>query len=270
MKHQITAMVTTICLFFGALNVSAQQVNKIESYGVYIVADKGYVRVLPYNGANNFVDFKELNEIAGAKRKGDELKLVVYDKDFNPGNYALALRPVQTTIEINNIGFSAKPLDQKDMYELITDKPVKNGAMLHVYNYSFFPQNMGVVMLGDVETELVNYFSQKSLPNAYAVEQYLDDALAAFPKSAKLKALQPRWQQAARNEKDAKAYGYVDEKWRKYNETDKIALKARYLRDMLGEINAYLRDFPDGNKAAEARDRKGVAEQKLPEYEKQL
>jgi hypothetical protein len=268
MKH---LLVSLIFVFFqlSPFTVHAVQIQKIESYGVYVVADKGYVRVTPYDHMDNFVDFKYLHEITGVKRKSDELKLVVYDKDFSPGNYALELRPVQTTIDVRNIGFSARPLGQKDMYELTADKPVRNGMMLHVRSYSFF-QNMGVVMLGDVETELVNYFSQKNLPNAWAVEQYLDDALIAFPKSAKLKQLQPHWQQAARAEKDAKAYGYVDEQWRKYKETDKISLKARYLRDMIGEVNAYLRDFPDGKKAAEALERKGYAEKKLPEYEKQL
>ena len=268
-RYAVTLMLTAYLLIF-AFHVTAQTTSKIESYGVYIVADAGYVRVTPYQHVNNFVDFKHLNEIPDVMRKGNELKLVVYDKEFHLGNYALELRPVQTTITLTSIGFSAKPLAQKDMYELTSDKPVKNGYMLHVYNYSFFPQNMGAIMLGDTEAELVKYFSQKTLPDAWPVHLYLEDALAAFPNNAQLKQLQPYWQQAAKNEKDAKAYGYIDEKWRKYNETEKISLKARYLRDMIGEVNSYLRDFPDGNKAKEAQERKSFAEKKLPEYEKQL
>jgi hypothetical protein len=59
----------------------------------------------------------------------------------------------------------------------------------------------------------------------------------------------------------------VDEKWRKYNSAEKIHLKVRYLRSMIGEINGYLRDHPDGTKAKEAKERKVYAEKKIKEYE---
>ena len=39
------------------------------------------------------------------------------------------------------------------------------------------------------------------------------------------------------------------------------------MRTMLGEINGYLRDHPDGKKSAEAKQRKDYAEKKIKEYE---
>ena len=75
------------------------------------------------------------------------------------------------------------------------------------------------------------------------------------------------WKEAAFNEKDQRTYEYINVKWRKYNNATKNHLKVSYLRGMIGEINGYLRDFPNGYKAAEAKERKAFAQKKINEYE---
>jgi len=96
---------------------------------------------------------------------------------------------------------------------------------------------------------------------------YLEDSIKAYPKNKKLKALLPHWQKEANDERAVKAYGYVDENWRKYKNAKKNHVKVKHLRSMIGEINGYLRDHPDSKKAAEAKQRKIYAEQKIKEYE---
>jgi len=256
-----------ILLIGVASQSTANTVKTIDAFGIYVVANEGYVRVTPYNHVDNFVDFKYLNEIASVERGSDKVKLVVYSNDFKTSNYAFEIRPIQTTIQIDEVSFSAKPLKQKDMYEITIDKPITDGNMLHVYAPEVSGYRMGVVVLGNTEKELAKYFSDKKQDKAYAMLAYLEDALVAFPKSKKLNALLPHWRQAAKDEKDIKAYGYIDDNWRKYSDATKIHLKVRYLRTMLGEINGYLRDHPDGKKSAEAKQRKDYAEKKIKEYE---
>ena len=108
------------------------------------------------------------------------------------------------------------------------------------------------------------------MPNASIIVQYVADARTAFPNNTELKTLEKYWGNAAKLEKDKKGYGYVEEKWNDYQKAEKLTLKQRYLNDLIGEINGYLSDHPDGYKAEEAKQRKRHAEEKLKEYEKLL
>ncbi len=251
-------------------NSATQPIDKIEAYGVYVVADTGYVKVSPYQHNDRFVDFKYLAEIPSVKRADQGLKLIVFNKDFSESNFLFELRPVQTVVDIKEVKFSTKPLADKDMYELTLEGPVPDGTMLHVYSGYFFFDTLGAIMLGDTQEQLVTYFKRDDLKDAYAVDAYLDDALKAFPANGELKKLKAHWAGKAEEEKDLRDYGYVEEKWRQYQETEKLKLKVRYLEQMMGEINGYLRDHPNGAKAKEAKERAAYAERKIPEYQKQI
>lgn len=246
---------------------SAKTIKKIDSYGVYVVAENGYIKITSYKHYDNFANFKYLNEIPSVIRKSKKIKLVVYTNDFNTDNYRIELRPIQTTIKIREVNFSVKPLSNKDMYEFTIDDPVADGNMLHVIAPEISGNNLGIIMLGDTQTELIKYFSNKKLDAAYAIKAYLENSLIAYPENKKLKQLLTYWTRAAFDEKDKRTYGYVDEKWRKYNDATKIHLKVSLLRGMIGEINGYLKDFPKGYKAKEAQERKIFAQKKIKEYE---
>lgn len=247
---------------------SAKTIKKIDSHGVYVVAKKDYVKVTAYNHYGNFVGFKYLNEIASVKRRSSKkVKLIVYTADFSQENYSFEIRPMQTTVKIDEVGFSVKPMKKKGMYEFTLDKSFADGNMLRVHAPEIFGRKMGVIVLGDTQKELVRYFSNKKLKKSYAVLAYLEDSIKAYPENKELKALLPVWKQARKNEKARKAYGYIDENWRKYKGAKKLHLKVRYLRGMLGEINGYLRDHPDGRKVEEAKQRQVFAEKKIKEYE---
>ncbi|MES9943236.1 MAG: hypothetical protein ABW104_07660 [Candidatus Thiodiazotropha sp. 6PLUC2] len=247
----------------------AKVIDSIDSYGIYVVTSNGYVKVESYSHDYDFVDFNYANEIPFAARGDDALKLVVYAKKFDPNSVELELRHLDVVVKREKIGFSVKPLDKTDMYELHADAPISDGAMLHVRSWLHFDR-MGVVMLGDTEAELVKFFSQKEMENATAVTQYLDDARVAFPDNDELKVLSKYWKSAAKAEKDIQAYTYVEEKWQQYENAEKLSLKARYLNAVMGEINGYLNQYPDGVKAEEAEQRRLIAEEKLEEYEKLL
>ncbi len=267
MNRLVHWFVISIALIAISGHSTAKTVKKIDSYGVYVVAKKGYVKVTPYNHYDNFADFKYLNKIPAVIRKSNKVKLIVYTNDFKAGNYRFETRPIQTTIKVDEINHSVKPMNKKDMYEFTLDNPVANGNMLHVFAPEISGNNFGIIMLGNTEKELEKYFSNKKLEKAYAVKAYLEDSLKAYPKNKKLNKLMTYWTKAALDEKDKRTYKYVDEKWRKYNSATKIHLKVSYLRGMIGEINGYLRDFPNGYKAAEAKERKQFAQKKIKEYE---
>ncbi len=270
MKTSLVRLLMATTLMSGVISVNAKTVDNIEAYGVYVVAEKGYVKVGAYNHADRFVDFKYLNEIQFVKRANQTLKLVVFEKDFTKNSIFLELRPIQTVVDVREAKFEIKPLATADMYELTLDKPVEDGTMLHVHSGNYFRDNFGAIMLGDTQAQLVKYFSQKQLPDESIVQQYLEDARVAFPDNAELKALATYWEKAAKSAKDKKGYTYVEEKWQQYQQAEKLALKARYLGDLIGEINGYLNDYPDGYKADEAKQRKSHAEEKLKEYDKLL
>ena len=270
MKNSIMRVVMTLALVGMAFTVLAKSVDQIEEYGVYVVAEKGYVKVGAYNHIDRFVDFKHLNEIEYVKRADQTLKLIVYEKNFSKSSISLETRPLDTVVDVSNVPFDIKPLSKIDMYELTFNKSVADGVMLHVHSSDFFNDNFGVIMLGETQAQLVKYFSQKNLPNAVFVRQYLDDARVAFPNNAELKVLAKYWEKAANDAKDLKDYSYVDEKWTAYQQGEKLTLKARYLRELIGEINGYLNDHPNGYKVDEAKQRRAHAEEKLKEYEKLL
>ncbi|VAW70474.1 hypothetical protein MNBD_GAMMA10-644 [hydrothermal vent metagenome] len=246
---------------------SAKTVKEIDSYGIYVAADNGYVKVTPYKQHDKFANFNDLNKIPYVKRKSDQVKFVVYTSGFHSDNYRFEIRPIQTTIKMDEVSFSAKPMSKKDMYEITLDESVANGNMLHIMAPEISGYNMGIVMLGNTEDELVKYFSNKKLDAAYAVKKYLEDSLEAYPENKKLKELMVYWTKAASDEKDKRSYKYVDEAWDEYNSATKIHVKLSRLKTVVSEINGYLRDFPKGSMASEATQRKKTALEKIEEYE---
>jgi len=161
---------------------SAKTIKKIDSYGVYVVAKKGYVKVTPYNhNYDNFVDFKYLNEIASVKRGSKKLKLIVYTTDFKQGNYLFQTRPIQTTIQIDDVSYSVKPMKKKGMYMFTLDKFIADGNMLHVFAPEISSGSMGAIVLGDTQKELVKYFSNKKRekedPSALSGHNYYSIAI---------------------------------------------------------------------------------------------
>lgn len=245
-------------------------VEIIEHYGIYVVAQKGYVKLGHYDYPGEFVDFKHLNELPTVERADESLKLVVFQKDFDEEHVVLELRPIQTTVDVKQVRFNVKPLKEKDMYELTLDQPVPTGTILQAHSGYFWRTHMGAIVLGDTQKTLEKYFSRKDLDDAHAVKIYLDDALKAYPNNPTLKKLSQYWDKEAQKEKATKDYGYVEKQWQKYKGTKKIRLQARYLKSLIGEINNYLRDHSDNEKAKEAEDRKRYAEKKLKELEEQL
>lgn len=253
-----------------SIPAQSKTVETIEHYGVYVVAKNGYVKLEPYEHSGDFVDFKYLNELSSVERADESLKLVVFQEKFHEESLVIKLRPIQTTVDIREVRFNVKPLEKKDMYELSVEQPIPSGAILRAQFGDPWRTHMGVVMLGDTQKELEKYFSRKDLDDAYAVKLYLDDALMAYPGNASLKSLSNYWGEEAQKQRAAKTYGYVETQWEKYKGTKKIKLQVRYLKNLIGEINGYLNDHGDGEKAKEAKERKIFAEKKLEELQEQL
>lgn len=67
----------------------------------------------------------------------------------------------------------------------------------------------------------MKYFSNHSLEDAIGVKAYLEDSLAAFPKSSELKTQMKFWNEAAASQKDMQDYACVEEKWKKSSEAKK-------------------------------------------------
>jgi len=253
----------------GVTPKGTKQLDAIECYGVYVVAEKGFVKIGPSpQGLDGLVNFKYVNEIQYVKRADKTLKLIVYKKNFSEDSYIFELRPVGRCTEVSEVYFDIKPLPKTDMYELTLDTPVEDGATLHLRS----GDSVYGIMLGEIQTQLVAYFSQETLPEEDApfIKRCLETVCEAFPGNAKLAELATQWDQAAKVTEDKKVYYYVEEKWQLYEQADKIALKARYLEDLVGEINVYLERHSSGYKADEAKQRHRHAEVKLREYQKQL
>jgi hypothetical protein len=210
-------------------------VETIDSQGIYVVSSKGFVKVEPYSHDYRFVDLNYANEIPFVERNSDVLELVVYQKEFQPNSIELELRPLDIKVKLQKVRFNVKPMEQPDMYKLTTETHISDGAMLHVKSWSHF-DNMGVVILGNTQKELVKFFSQKEMKDAPTVKQYLDDALVAFPNNAELKSLSGYWKAAAEKERDTADYAYVEEKWQQYENAEKLTLKSRYLEAVIVEV----------------------------------
>ncbi|VAW89561.1 hypothetical protein MNBD_GAMMA17-615 [hydrothermal vent metagenome] len=270
MKNRSLLALLALAVISTPVLAQSKVVEIIEHYGIYVAAQKGYVKLGHYDYPGQFVDFKHLNELPAVERADENLKLVVFQKDFDEKHVILELRPIQTTVEVEQVRFNVKPLKEKDMYELTLDQSVPAGTILQAHSGYFWRTYMGAIVLGDTQKALEKYFSRKDLDDAYAVKIYLDDALKSYPDNPTLKKLSQHWDKEALKEKAAKDYGYVEKQWKKYKGTKKIRLQARYLKSLIGEINSYLRDHSDSEKAKEAEGRKHYAEKKLKELKEQL
>ncbi len=268
MKNFVLHVISIGMLASVLTSAWAKPVDVIESEGVYVVAEKGYVKIEAYQHDSSYVDFNHLQEVPFVKRSDTTLKLVVYKKDFSESNILLEQRQLALIASNQPLKFDMKPLAKPHMFEITVNGPIKDGTL--IFSHAGFFQNMGAIVLGDTQKELVKLFSQKDIPDAPIVIQFLDDALAAYPNNTELKNLRGYWAGAAEVAKDKKGYSYVEEKWLAYEKAEKLTLKQRYLNDVIYEINAYLNEHPNGIKAEEAKQRKSIAEKKLKEYEKLL
>ncbi|MCF6262654.1 MAG: hypothetical protein L3J24_03590 [Xanthomonadales bacterium] len=270
MRNKLFFTLAQVAIATGAfVPAQSKAVETIEHYGVYVAAKSGYIKLEPYKHSSDYVDFKHLNELPSVERADESLRLVVFQKSFDEENLTIKFRPIQTTVDIREINFNVKPLEKEGMYELTTEQTISTGVILQVQSGSW-GTNMNVVVLGDTQKELEKYFSRKDLDDAYAVKLYLDDALQAYPENSTLKGLSDYWGTEAQKQKAAKTYGYVETQWEKYQGTKKINLRVRYLKSLIGEINGYLNDHGDGEKAEEAKERKLYAEKTLQELQEQL
>ena len=250
------------------MQLNSKLVQTIESYGAYVVAKNGFVKLGPYLHVDSFVDFKHLHEIPCIERGNEKLTLILFAKDANERSFSFAVRPIQTTIDIREIIPDIKPSADPDRYEVTFNTPLSDGQMLHIQSGHFYDGRLSVIMLGDTQAELEKYFGNKDLDGAIYVRAYLEDALQAFPENTNLKKLMVYWEKAAASEKDNNDYKYVNDKWHDYESENSISLKIRYLYALIGEVNAYLRDHADGAHVTEANKRKTYAEKKIPDYEK--
>jgi len=256
----------TLVVLGGITASRAESPDGVENYGVYVAGTNGYVKIKPYQHRDNFVDFKYLHEIPAVMRNDGQLQLLIYQKNFSAKNFAFELRPIDVTVDIKQVSFDIKPLPAADMYALTLRQPVLDGSLLQVHSGSFFIDNFGVIMLGDPQQQLVNYFSQKNLDDAQAAQAYLNDALQAFPENTELNKLQRYWATTAASSRDRKDYSYVEEQWTKYQSAEKIDLKVRYLDNLIREVNGYIQQHPQGTKIEEAQERKRFAESKIDEF----
>ncbi len=269
MAYFIRFISLTLILFSSQLFADIKPTAAIDTPGIYLSTNSGYVKIEPYQHDYRFVDFNFLNELPYAVRAEKRLAVVIYEKDFNPDSIELELRPLDVKVKLQKLKFTVHPMQNPDMHELVVDQPVSDGAMLQVRSWSYF-ENFGAIMLGETEQQLVNFFSQKEMQNASTVIQYLDDARVAFPDNTKLQELSTYWKEAAEIEIDNRDYTYVQEKWQKYDEATKLSLKERYLNALIVEINGYLSTHPKGVHAEEAIQRRAFAEEQLKELEKLL
>ncbi|MEJ2609564.1 MAG: hypothetical protein P8179_05600 [Candidatus Thiodiazotropha sp.] len=269
MTHFFKFLPLLLIFMSSQLFADLKPIDSINTPGVYLSTNSGYVKIEPYKHDYRFVDFNFLNELPYAVRNEQRLVVVIYEKDFNPDSVELELRPLDVKVKLQKLKFTVHPMKKPDMYELIVDEPISDGAMLHVRSWSYF-ENFGAIMLGETEQQLVNFFSLKEMPNASTVVQYLSDAQVAFPDNKKLQDLAAYWKKAAEIEIDNRDYTYVQEKWQSYEEATKLSLKERYLNALIGEINGYLSTHPKGVHAEEASQRRDFAEEQLKELEKLL
>lgn len=245
--------------------------QEIKSYGIYVAGKDGYTKIRPHkHNANNFIEFKYLHEIETVERTDKKLSLIIYKKDFKESSVGFALQPMQNTIQVDEVKFDIAPLDKADMYELTLEQEVDEGTVLLVSSYDFFDFHFGAVMIGDTQAHLEQYFADSENGPSYASLSNVQESAEAFPENKKLAELVEKWEVIAATEKDKRDYGYVDAAWNKYEEAEKLTLQQRYLREMMAAINGYLDNHPQGDRAADAAERKNFAEEKLKEIEKML
>lgn len=257
--------ISLLCIL-SLLAKAAGPETKFDSFGIYVRSADQFIKLNPYRHYDRFVAFEYLNEVPAVQRPNQQVQFIVYSKDFRQSDYAFAIRPLDVDLRLQSIPFKVQPLAEKYQYAITLQYPVANGDMVHVYSGEFFGYNMGVIMLGEPQQELLEYFSQKDLSKPSKVLASLEQALRAFPHNARLGALLPYWQKVVLDARDIQDYAYIDEKWQQYQVAEVLHLKLHYLRAILGEANAYLREHPQGLKATEARRHKAYAEEKIQEY----
>ena len=250
-------------------NVYVSQ-SDISSYGIYLKGEQGYVKVTSFSSPTRVIDQKDYYKLPYAVRTNEEIELLIFLKDFKAKDFGFEFRPMSIVASNEEVQFEFSPIPGKeDMYKATYAQPVASSTLLLVYNFGLFQHAVGVIALGDIESELVRVFSDMRQP-AYAALPELEGVVSKFPNNAKLNELLGQWRKVAKKEKDDADYQYVQKAWEEYKGTQKITLQERYLNKVLREINGYLNTHPNGEHAIEAKERKVAAEKRLAEIERIL
>lgn len=238
----------------------------IKQLGIYIKGNVNYLAFEAIHNAN-FPEFRHLNKIPSVIRENDQIEIIVYLQNFENTHLEVQVRKLALAGYNEIINFNIEPLEKKNMYRLTTNKNVTDGSFIFI---STGWNEIVAVFLGDQEKETITFFSDTNLRPAYAAVPDLEDTIKAFPQSQELVGLLPKWKEIQQLERQELEYKYVDEAWQKYQETEKISLKIRYLKDMQMALNGFLSNHPDSNKSQECQERQTEIDTKLPELEKMI
>ncbi|WP_106793658.1 hypothetical protein [Aquimarina sp. Aq78] len=240
--------------------------NNIKQFGIHIKSKDSYLAFVTINNTS-FPEFRHLNKVPSVLRENDQIEIIVYLQNFESGYLVAQARKLALGGFNEDINFNIEPLEKENMYKLTTDKTIPDGSFLFI---STGWNEILTVFLGDSEQEAIAFFSDTNLRPAYAAVPDLEETIKAFPNSQKLIDLLPGWKEIKQLERQELEYKYVEEAWQKYQETEKISLKIRYLKDMQMALNGFLVNHPQSNKSEECRERQIEIDTKLPELEKMI
>lgn len=240
--------------------------NNIKQFGIHIKNKDSYLAFVTINNTD-FPEFRHLNKVPSVLRENDQIEIIVYLQNFESGYLVAQARKLALGGFNEDINFGVEPLEKENMYKLTTDRTIPDGSFLFI---STGWNEILAVFLGDSEKEAIAFFSDTNLRPAYAAVPDLEDTIKVFPNSQELTNLLPKWQEIKQLERQELEYKYVEEAWQKYQGTEKISLKIRYLKDLQMALNGFLANHPESNKSKECKERQIEIDTKLPQLEKMI
>ncbi|PIB36649.1 hypothetical protein BFP72_15190 [Reichenbachiella sp. 5M10] len=212
----------------------ANPVTDLTEYGYYVLIDGAFYLIEPYSIQMEF-GFNKLGQIKYAPVDETPIRVIVYRPDWHYEHTSFFAQD----LDVVNHDYTQRIEPQitqraEHVFELHFPA-LTRGQLLVIRDYN----NLYCIGMGSVSETLVQLFNTTDAP-AYAVVENIKQALKSFPDNLQLQASLGVWELKNIDDKSAKAWKQVEEKWAQYNEREDREGKLLFAGDVEHEIAYYL------------------------------
>lgn len=229
-----------------ASTVFAEEV-KLESFGVYIKTDQGYIATDVYSHYR--MDFEYYGELAVLTPSSTGLELLVYQPDILPTELAFDSRPLNSPGQSIRVTPLISPISD-DQLKVTFQEDIPSDRILMIDTQLGNNSIYAVALSSPLAGFMAGYKMDADITPTNATWS-LNKIRVAYPNNADLLQLLKYWTEKEIESQATQQYDWVIKAWHDYEKAQTAEHKLIELEKVKGRIEYYLAEYQDGLETAE-------------------
>lgn len=260
--QRLATLIGFLIVVLGVSTTDAQ-VDRIESYGVYVKSKDGYMRPQQISEWRqlNFDPTARMFDFPIIHRGNQKLELVIYYPSFHPGPFQLEARPIESPGKRKPLKTRITP-EQGDRYVVETKSEVPDDHLVMI-NLSCCVEGVYGLALQDPKSVIMDTYAKGSDANPVTVEQHLSTIVEALPDDDDIAKLHEYWQKRVAQEEATEHFQFIKNVWEKYESAESADKRIEHLKHIKSITKDYLEGHPQGRERDQVKEMLEKAKSKL-------